>query len=89
MALNLSVNNTSVPIQGDSEFTGTRDSYFSGARRSVSQKGEIFVRGKSINESSYDFSILALYKNSDHSDARATRPAMKKKCDHVRSPFLV
>ena len=54
---------------------------------SVSQKGEIFVRGKSIDKSSFGFSILAPYKNSDHSDARATKPAMKKGCDHVRSPF--
>lgn len=53
----------------------------------VNQKGEIFVRGKSIDESSFGFSILALYKNSDNSDARATKPAMKKECDHVRSPF--
>ena len=54
---------------------------------SISQKGEIFVRGKSIDESSFGFSILALYKNSDYSDARATKPAMEKNCDHVRSPF--
>ena len=43
MVLNLSVNNTSVPIQGDSEFTGTRDSYFSGARRSVSQSMKVLT----------------------------------------------
>ena len=48
---------------------------------SVSQKGEIFVRGKSIDKSSFGFSIPAPYKNSDHSDARATKPAMKKECD--------
>ena len=26
-------------------------------------------------------------KNSDHSDARTTKPAMRKECDHVSSPF--
>ena len=30
----------------------------------VNQKGEIFVRGKSIDESSFGFSLLALYINS-------------------------
>ena len=47
---------------------------------SVNQKDEIFVRRKSIYESSYGFSLLALYINSDHSDAQTTKPALRKEC---------
>ena len=54
---------------------------------SVNQNGRIFLYGKSINKSSFGFSILALYKNSDHSDERKTKQAMRKECDHVSSPF--
>ena len=46
---------------------------------SVNRNGEIFVCGKSIDESSFGFSLLALYNiNSYHSDAHTTKPAMKK-----------
>ena len=34
------------------------------------------------------FLEIAVYINSDHCDARTTKPAMRKECDHVRSPFL-
>ena len=33
---------------------------------SVNQKGEIFTCGKSVDESSFGFSRLALYIDSDH-----------------------
>ena len=54
---------------------------------SVNQKDEIFVRRKSIYESSYGYSLLALYINSDHSDAQTTKPALRKECDPVSLPF--
>ena len=34
------------------------------------------------------FLEIAVYINSDHCDARTTKPAMRKECDQVRSPFL-
>ena len=34
------------------------------------------------------FLEIAVYINSDQCDARTTKPAMRKECDHVRSPFL-
>ena len=34
------------------------------------------------------FLKIAVYINSEHCDARTTKPAMRKECDHVRSPFL-
>ena len=46
---------------------------------SVNQKGEIFHRGKSADESSFGYSLLALYINSDHADARITKPAIRKR----------
>ena len=49
---------------------------------SVNQKKEIFVRGKSVDESSFGFGLLALHKNYDHSDTSTTKPAMRKECDH-------
>ena len=46
---------------------------------SVNQKGEIFHRGKSADESSFGYSLLALYINSDHADARITKPPIRKR----------
>ena len=56
---------------------------------SVNQKGEIFICGKSIDESSFGFILLALYNiNSYHFDAWTTKPAMTKECNHASSPFF-
>ena len=56
---------------------------------SVNQNGDIFVFGKSMDKSSFDYNLLALYMyiNSGHSDARTTKPAMRKECDHMSSRF--
>ena len=55
---------------------------------SVNQKWEIFVRRKSIDESSFGCSLLALYINSDNSDVRSTKLAKRKECEHASSPFF-
>ena len=46
----------------------------------VNQKGEIFVRGKSIDESSFGFSLLALYINSGANNEASN----KKQSDRPR-----
>ena len=45
----------------------------------VNQKEKLsFVERQSIDESSFGYSLLAPYKNSDHFDARTTNPVMRK-----------